>query len=147
MEVRTLSPAPTRQSGRLKARWRTRTTGGSLETTAERLEGNLVRLTVTTPAADVDAAIEKAYREVAGKLRIPGFRPGKAPRAIIDSHVGPEAVLAEAQEDLVDATYPLAIDDEGLRPIESPDMGELDSLVRASRSPSSPRSRSVPSSG
>jgi trigger factor len=100
-----------------------------LETTVERLEGNLVRLSVTIPAADVDTAIEKAYREVAGKLRIPGFRKGKAPRPIIDSHVGPEAVLAEAQEALVDESYPLAVDDEGLRPIESPDMGELDSLV------------------
>lgn len=100
-----------------------------METTAERLEGNLVRLTVTVPAADVDAAIEKAYRDVAAKLRIPGFRPGKAPKTIIDSHVGAEAVLAEAQEEIVDATYPLAIDAEELRPIESPDMGELDGLV------------------
>jgi len=100
-----------------------------LETTVERLEGNLVRLSVTIPAADVDTAIEKAYRDVAGKLRIPGFRKGKAPRPIIDSHVGPEAVLAEAQEALVDESYPLAVDDEGLRPTESPDMGELDALV------------------
>ncbi|MCE5190398.1 MAG: trigger factor [Actinomycetia bacterium] len=100
-----------------------------METTAERLEGNLVRLTVTVPAVDVDAAIEKAYRDVAGKLRIPGFRKGKAPRPIIDSHVGAEAVLADAQEALVDATYPQAIDAEDLRPIESPDMGELESLV------------------
>ncbi len=101
-----------------------------METTVERLEGNLVRLTVTIPAADVDAAIEKAYRDVAGKLHIPGFRPGKAPRAIIDSHVGPEAVLAEAQEEIVDNSYAVAIDAEGLRPIESPDMGELDGLVK-----------------
>lgn len=100
-----------------------------METTVERLEGNLVRLSVTIPAAEVDAAIEKAYRDVAGKLRIPGFRKGKAPRPIIDTHVGAETVYAEAQEELVDTTYPLAVDDEGLRPIESPDMGELESLV------------------
>ncbi|MDP3631401.1 MAG: trigger factor [Actinomycetota bacterium] len=100
-----------------------------METTVERLEGNLVRLSVTVPASDVDAAIEKAYRDVSSKLRIPGFRAGKAPRPIIDSHVGPEAVLAEAQEDLVQFAYTVAIDAEGVRPIESPDMGELDSLV------------------
>jgi len=100
-----------------------------LETTVERLEGNLVRLTVTVPASDIDAAIEKAYRDVSSKLRIPGFRAGKAPRPIIDSHVGPEAVLAEAQEELVQAAYSNAVDAEGIRPIESPDMGELDSLI------------------
>jgi trigger factor len=103
-----------------------------LDTTAERLEGNLVRLSVTIPAPDVDVAIEKAYRDVSKKLRIPGFRSGKAPRPIIDSHVGPEAVLAEAQDDLVQAAYTTAIDAEGLRPIESPDMGELDSLIPGS---------------
>lgn len=100
-----------------------------METTVERLEGNLVRLSVTVPASDVDASIEKAYRDVSSKLRIPGFRAGKAPRPIIDSHVGPEAVLAEAQEELVQEAYSNAVDAEGIRPIESPDMGELDALV------------------
>jgi len=100
-----------------------------LETTVERLEGNLVRLSVTIPASDVDASIEKAYRDVSSKLRIPGFRAGKAPRPIIDTHVGAEAVLAEAQEELVQAAYSDAVDAEGVRPIESPDMGELDALV------------------
>ncbi len=100
-----------------------------METTVERLEGNLVRLSVTIPATVVDAAIEKAYRDVSSKLRIPGFRAGKAPRPIIDSHVGAEAVLAEAQDDLVQDAYSKAVDAEGVRPIESPDMGELDMLT------------------
>lgn len=100
-----------------------------METTVERLEGNLVRVSVTVPASDVDAAIEKAYRNVSSKLRIPGFRAGKAPRPIIDSHVGPEAVLAEAQDELVQAAYTTAVDAEGVRPVESPDMGELDAIV------------------
>lgn len=104
-------------------------TGGSLNTTTERLEDGRVKLTVTVPAVDVDIAIDKAYRDIAGKLRIPGFRKGKIPRPIIDTHVGREAVLAEAQESLVEGTYPLAIDAEELRPVEAPDMGELDGLI------------------
>lgn len=100
-----------------------------MDTTVERLEDGRVKLTVTIPAADVDAAIEKAYHDVADKLRIPGFRKGKIPKPIIDTHVGRPAVLAEAQEAIVEGTYASAVDAEDLRPVESPDMGELDSLV------------------
>lgn len=100
-----------------------------MDTKFERLEGNLVKLTVTVPAADVDAAIDEAYKDLSGKLRIPGFRKGKIPRPVIDTHVGRDAVLAEAQEAVVDGSYARAVAIEGLRPIENPDMGELDALV------------------
>ncbi len=100
-----------------------------MDTKSERLEGNQVILTVTIPATDVDAAIDEAYKDLSGKLRIPGFRKGKIPRPVIDTHVGSEAVLAEAQEALVEGSYARAIAAEGLRPIENPDMGELDALV------------------
>ena len=100
-----------------------------MDTKSERLEGNQVILTVTIPAADVNAAVDEAYKDLSGKLRIPGFRKGKIPRPVIDTHVGRDAVLAEAQEALVDGSYAKAIAAEGLRPIESPDMGELAALV------------------
>jgi trigger factor len=100
-----------------------------LDTKSERLEGNQVILTVTIPATDVDTAIDEAYKDLSGKLRIPGFRKGKIPRPVIDTHVGRDAVLAEAQEAVVEGSYARAIAAEGLRPIENPDMGELDALV------------------
>lgn len=100
-----------------------------MNTSTERLSDGRIKLTVTIPAADVDVAIDKAYHDVAGKLRIPGFRKGRVPKPIIDTHLGRDAVLAEAQEALVEGTYSLAVDAEGIRPIESPDMGELDALV------------------
>lgn len=100
-----------------------------MDTKSERLEGNQVILTVTVPATDVDAAIDEAYKDLSGKLRIPGFRKGKIPRPVIDTHVGRDAVLAEAQEAVVEGSYARAIAAEGLRPIENPDMGELDALV------------------
>ncbi|MCX8007011.1 MAG: trigger factor [Coriobacteriia bacterium] len=100
-----------------------------MQTSVERLEGSRVRLTVTVPAETVDAAIEAAYKEFANKLRIPGFRKGRVPRPIIDTHVGRDAVLADALERLIDETYMRALSQEDLHTMEPPDTGELDALV------------------
>lgn len=99
-----------------------------LKTSVERLEGTKAKLTVTVPAADVDASIAGAYGRVGAKLRIPGFRKGHAPRPVVDNYAGREYVLAEATEDLVNDWYPKAIDAENLRPIESPELDELDTV-------------------
>jgi trigger factor len=97
-----------------------------LTTSVERLEGTVVKLTVTVPAEDVDSSIADAYGRVGVKLRIPGFRKGKAPRPVVDNYVGREYVLAEATEGLVNDWYPRAVDAERLRPIDSPELDELD---------------------
>ena len=100
-----------------------------LTTNVERLEGNYVKLTVTVPAEDVDAAIKKAYDKLGTKVRIPGFRKGKAPRPVVDNYLGRDYVLTEATEAIVEDTYPLAVDAESLRPIDSPEIDEVDSVV------------------
>ena len=100
-----------------------------MNTTLEQVNEHTVRLTVTVPAADVDAAVDRAYRELAKKVKVPGFRPGKAPRSVIDTHLGREAVLAEAQEGVLDESYPKAVEAEGLKPIASPEVDELDELI------------------
>jgi trigger factor len=100
-----------------------------LKSTVERLEGNRVRMTVDHTADEVKDAIGDAYVRMARALKLPGFRPGKAPRPIIDTHVGREKVLAEALEELVERSYPKALDESMLRPIERPDTGALDGLV------------------
>jgi trigger factor len=97
-----------------------------LNTTVEKLEGNRVRLTVSNTAQEVDAAISDAYARVSRQVKLPGFRPGKAPRPIIDSHVGRESVLAEALEELVESSYPVALDEQRIRPMGRPDTGDLD---------------------
>ena len=99
-----------------------------LTTSVERLEGTLVKLTVTVQAADVNASIAEAYGKLGSKLRIPGFRKGKAPRPVVDNYAGREYVLAEATEGLVNDWYPRAVDAEGLRPVESPELDELDTV-------------------
>ncbi len=111
-----------------------------MQTSVERLEGDRVKLTVTVPAAEVDSAIDKAYAAVGTKLRIPGFRPGHAPRPVIDTHVGREAVLAEAQEDVVSDSYGRAISQEDVLTFGQPDVGELDLIEPGQDYTTPPRS-------
>jgi trigger factor len=99
-----------------------------LKTSVERLEGTNAKLTVTVPASDVDASIASAYSRIGVKMRIPGFRKGHAPRPVVDNYVGRDYVLAEATEGLVNDWYPRAVDAENLRPIESPELDELESV-------------------
>lgn len=100
-----------------------------MHTIVECLEGNKARITVTVPAAEVDREIAAAYARIGAKLRVPGFRPGKAPRPVIDTHVGREAVLDDAREQLVTDTYGRAISAEDLRTYGQPEVGELEPLV------------------
>lgn len=100
-----------------------------MQTSVERLEGDRVRLTVTVPAAEVDAEIANAYARIGAKLRIPGFRPGKAPRPVVDTHVGKDAVLSDAQEEIVSNAYGRAVSENDIRNISQPDVGELDMIV------------------
>ena len=95
-----------------------------MKTSVEKLEESKVKLTVTIPAEDVDSAIDGVYVSVANQVKIAGFRKGKAPRPVIDSHVGRDYILAEATEAAVNDSYPLAVDTEGIRPVESPKIDE-----------------------
>jgi trigger factor len=97
-----------------------------LDTTVEKLEGNRVRVTVSHSAAEIDEAVAGAYARISRRIKLPGFRPGRAPRPLIDGRVGRESVLAEALEELVESSYPLALDTLRLRPMGAPDTGDLD---------------------
>ncbi len=100
-----------------------------LTTSVERLEGTNVKLTVTVPAEEVDAAIKETYATLGKKVRIPGFRKGRAPRSVVDNHLGKDHVLSEATEAVVESTYPVAVDAENLRPIDQPDIEGIEMVV------------------
>jgi trigger factor len=87
--------------------------------------GSKVRLEIEVPAEEVSRHFATAYRHLAERTRVPGFRPGKAPRSVIERYVGREAVLAEAVEHLVDAGYGAALDQTDLIPIDQPEV-EID---------------------
>jgi len=100
-----------------------------LTTSVERLEGTTAKLTITVTADAVEASIAEAYKQIGAKLRIPGFRKGRAPRAVVDNYVGREYVLTEATEGIINDYYPQAVDAEGLRPIDSPEVDQVEPVV------------------
>jgi trigger factor len=92
--------------------------------------GSRVRLEIEVPADEVSRHFVTAYQHLAARTRVPGFRPGKAPRAVLERYVGREAVLAEAVEHLVDAGYDAAIVQTDLIPIDQPDVDIDPATVR-----------------
>jgi trigger factor len=101
------------------------------KTDAEKGEarGNVVKLTVTVPADEVERTLDGTYKKLSAKYRFPGFRPGKAPRQLLDQQLGRDYILAQAAEEVVNKNYPLALDAENLRPIESPEIEEFEPVV------------------
>ncbi len=71
----------------------------------EALEKNLVKLTVEVPAEDVEKAMERVYQKNKGKMNIPGFRKGKAPRKLIEKTYGVGVFLEDAINDIVPEAY------------------------------------------
>jgi len=84
------------------------------------------KLSITVPKTDVDQAFTKAYRELAKQVRIPGFRPGKAPRHVLDLHHG-EQVRSDVENDLVRGSLGQALADNEVAAVATPriETGEL----------------------
>ena len=94
-----------------------------MNVTVERVE-NEATLKIIAPAAEVNAGYKKAVKKIADQVNIPGFRKGKAPRAIIEMHYGKEAVKQEAFEIVANKAYSEALDQEKLIPVSDPKVEE-----------------------
>lgn len=70
----------------------------SVDSTVETLEGDRVRLTVAVAADEFETAVDAAFHRMSKGLRLPGFRPGKAPRRVVEARIGSEAGRQEALE-------------------------------------------------
>ncbi len=77
--------------------------------TAEKPSDEKMAATLTIPAAEVDAAVKRTYKDIAKKYNFQGFRRGHAPRPVIDGIMGRAAVLAQATTDLLTAAAPLML--------------------------------------
>jgi trigger factor len=84
--------------------------------------GSKMVLEIEVQPDEVDRHFATAYRHVAERTRVPGFRPGKAPRHVIDRFVGRGSVLAEAVEHLVQDSYGAALDQTDVIPIDNPEV-------------------------
>jgi len=88
--------------------------------------GSKMVLEIEVSPAEVDRHFATAYRHVAERTKVPGFRPGKAPRHVIDRFVGRASVLAEAVDHLVNESYDAALDQAAIIPLDHPEL-DLDS--------------------
>lgn len=91
-----------------------------METTVEQLEGNTVKLHVVISEAEFEPAIDAAFRKLAHEVRIPGFRPGKAPRRILEARFGPEVAREQALKDGLPEFYADAVTSEDIDVIAPP---------------------------
>lgn len=86
----------------------------------EKLEKSQVALTIEVNAPEFEAAIEKAYQKMRKKINVPGFRPGKAPRKIIEGMYGAEVFFEEAINIAFPDAYEAAVNEEKLRVVGYP---------------------------
>jgi trigger factor len=94
-----------------------------MRATAEPEEGNKVRLSVEVEEAEIDEALDEVMRRLAREMRVPGFRPGKVPRRVIEARMGGAAALrGEALREALPEFYARAVSDTEVDPIDQPEI-------------------------
>src|SRR5712691_10110088 len=76
-----------------------------MQTTLQETDRHVVKLSIEVPPEEFARELDRAYRKVAGEVRIPGFRKGKVPRQVIDARIGRDVVLEEFVHESVPAYY------------------------------------------
>src|SRR3954454_2333829 len=93
-----------------------------MQSTVESLDGNEVKLHVAVPADEFERAIDAAFKKLAAEVRVPGFRPGKAPRRLLEARFGSEAARDQALRDALPEYYVEAVTENDVDPIAPPDI-------------------------
>ncbi|HYZ01510.1 MAG TPA: trigger factor family protein, partial [Candidatus Binatia bacterium] len=105
------------------------TAGDGVSVKTETLPGSRVGLTIEVPSPQVDAAYQRVLNRLAQRVKVQGFRPGKAPRALIEAKVGAEGLREEVAESLIPTVVNQAVRDQGLDVIDRPQV-EIQELER-----------------
>jgi trigger factor len=93
-----------------------------LKITREKEENRQAYLTVELEPAEMEEALEDSYKKLAQQAEIPGFRKGKAPRAIVERHVGHARLVEEAVNKLVPQAYEQALKEQEIEPFAQPEI-------------------------
>jgi trigger factor len=93
-----------------------------MKTTLEPQEGNKVRLAVEIDEAEFDKAIDAAFRKIAREVAVPGFRPGKAPRRLLEARIGKDYARQQALQDSLPDYYARALTSEKVDAIAPPEL-------------------------
>ncbi len=93
-----------------------------MKSSVENVGPTRVKLAVEVPFDELKSSLDAAYKKIGSQVRIPGFRPGKAPARIIDQRVGRSAVLEEAVNDALPRAYSEAVRESGVRALGQPEI-------------------------
>lgn len=88
----------------------------------EKMEKNMAKLTIEVSAEDLDKAMQNAYQKAKGKISIPGFRKGKAPRKMIEQMYGKGIFLEDAANALIPEHYSKALSECDLEIVSQPEI-------------------------
>ena len=99
-----------------------------MSSTVEKISGNQVRIHFDIPADTYEAAIQKVYLKMRGKIRVPGFRPGKAPRKVIENMYGAEVFYEDAFNEVAQEQYDAAIEEHDIFPVDQPSVDNVDQM-------------------
>lgn len=91
-----------------------------MQVTREDLNPCTVLFTVTSDVDEVKAGFQKALKQIAKQVRVPGFRPGHAPASLVEKMVNPDDVRSGAAEEIINVAYRKILQDEKLEPIQPP---------------------------
>ncbi|NLB90446.1 MAG: trigger factor [Clostridiales bacterium] len=90
--------------------------------TVEKISSNQVKISFTVAAEQFDEAMQKAYFKMRGRINVPGFRKGKAPKALIEQMYGEGVFYDDAFESLFPTIYQEVIEKEELHPVDRPNV-------------------------
>lgn len=93
-----------------------------MRATTQPLEGNKVKLSVEIDEAELEVAMEATYRRMASQVRMPGFRPGKVPRRVLEARLGHAALRLEAIQDALPDFYEEALRETATDAIDAPEI-------------------------
>lgn len=94
----------------------------SITTSVELLENNKVRLKIAVPSQEFEKAIDAAFRKLAREVKMPGFRPGKAPRQLLEARLGVGVAREQALRDALPEYYATAVETEDIDVIAPPEI-------------------------
>ena len=93
-----------------------------MRVSTQKIPESQVVLEIEVEPERVEKALDRAYRQLVTKTRVPGFRPGKAPRAMLERYLGRDAIMRQALDRLVPEVYQEAARQEEVEPIDLPEL-------------------------
>lgn len=93
-----------------------------MKSTVEQLSPTRVRIDVEVPFAELEPDFQRAYKELAKQVRLPGFRPGKAPAKLLEARIGREAMLDQIVNDALPSRYGQAVAESDVQPLGRPNI-------------------------